>query len=269
MRYLILFPEGRQHAFTLSYDDGQVFDKRLVEMFNKYGLKATFHLNAGTLGIKNDIDEFVKWEEIKDLYAGHEVACHGFTHPWYTQLPKSRLVQEMIDDKRELEKVMGYPVRGMSYPYGVYSDEICDVARTLGIEYSRTVGDTNEFHIPNDFLMWHPTCHHNADVFALTDKLLNPAHYVELQLFYVWGHSFEFARENNWDRMEEFCKKISGHDNIWYATNIQIKEYICAAKSLVATVEHDAVYNPSALPIWLMTEDKNVVKVQPGELKKF
>ena len=52
MRYLILFPEGRQHAFTLSYDDGQVFDKRLVEMFNKYGLKATFHLNAGTLGIK-------------------------------------------------------------------------------------------------------------------------------------------------------------------------------------------------------------------------
>ena len=57
MRYKVLFPEGKQSAFTLSYDDGQIYDRKLVEMFNRYGLKGTFHLNSGTIGTKNEQDE--------------------------------------------------------------------------------------------------------------------------------------------------------------------------------------------------------------------
>jgi peptidoglycan/xylan/chitin deacetylase (PgdA/CDA1 family) len=44
---LNLFPGGKQKALTLSYDDGQAQDRRLVALFNKYNLKATFHLNSG------------------------------------------------------------------------------------------------------------------------------------------------------------------------------------------------------------------------------
>lgn len=264
MRYKILFPEGRKSAFTLSYDDGQVYDRRLVELFNKYGLKGTFHLNAGMLDVKNEKDEFLKKEEIKDLFAGHEVACHGYTHPWFSQLTHTRLVEEILDDKRELERLIKQPVRGMSYPYGDYSEEICSVAGALGIEYSRTVDNTNAFHIPKDFLLWNPTCHHNADVFALAERFLNPMHYVDLQLFYVWGHSFEFHRENSWERMEKFCAAIAGNKEVWYATNIQIKEYLCAAKSLIATADHDVIYNPSALTVWINAEG-STVKIDAGE----
>lgn len=32
---------------TFSYDDGIYQDERLVEIFNKYGMKATFNLNTG------------------------------------------------------------------------------------------------------------------------------------------------------------------------------------------------------------------------------
>ena len=264
MRYKVLFPEGKQSAFTLSYDDGQIYDRKLVEMFNRYGLKGTFHLNSGTIGTKNEQDEFLRWEELKELFAGHEVACHGYTHPWFTQLTKSRLVEEILDDKRELEKAIGKPVRGMSYPFGVYSDEICTVAENLGIEYSRTVNDTNDFPVPTDFMRWNPTCHHNADVFKLTERFLNPMPYMDLQLFYVLGHSFEFHRENNWDHMEKFCAAIAGHEEVWYATNIQIKEYLCAAKSLIASVDHDIVYNPSALPIWISVGEEQI-QIKPGE----
>lgn len=264
MSYKILFPEGRQSAFTLSYDDDQIHDRKLVDMFNRYKLKGTFHLNSDTIGGGDADNEFVKWEELKELYAGHEIACHGYSHPWFSQLPAGRLVQEILEDKRKIEECIGKPVRGMSYPFGVYSDEICEAAKVLGIEYSRTVNSTNDFPIPTDFLRWNPTCHHNDDVFALTERFLHPASYMELQLFYVWGHSFEFHRENSWDHLEKFCSVISGHKEVWYATNIEIKEYICAAKNLIATANNDVIYNPSALTVWI-TNNNKVLSIKPGE----
>ena len=45
----MLFPEGKKKALTLSYDDGTVLDRRLVEIMNRCGVKGTFNLNAGTL----------------------------------------------------------------------------------------------------------------------------------------------------------------------------------------------------------------------------
>lgn len=36
--------------FTLSYDDGITQDKRLVKIFNKYGIRATFNINSELLG---------------------------------------------------------------------------------------------------------------------------------------------------------------------------------------------------------------------------
>ena len=44
----------------------------------------------------------------------------------------------------------------------------------------------------------------------------------EPQLFYLWGHSYEFHVDQNWDRMEEILKKLSGHDEIFYGTNREV-----------------------------------------------
>ena len=46
----LLFPGGKSKAFTLSYDDGVVQDRRLAELFRKYGLKCSFNLGSGVLG---------------------------------------------------------------------------------------------------------------------------------------------------------------------------------------------------------------------------
>ena len=37
----MLFPEGKTKALTFSYDDGAHQDRRLIEIFNKYGLHGT------------------------------------------------------------------------------------------------------------------------------------------------------------------------------------------------------------------------------------
>ena len=41
------FPGGKFKVLTLSYDDGKLEDKRLVDIFNKNGIRATFNVNSG------------------------------------------------------------------------------------------------------------------------------------------------------------------------------------------------------------------------------
>ncbi len=41
---------GLNKAVTFSYDDGVTQDIRLIEMFNRYGLKSTFNINSELLG---------------------------------------------------------------------------------------------------------------------------------------------------------------------------------------------------------------------------
>ena len=138
------FPGGKHKALTMSYDDGKMQDRRLIEIFNRHGIKGTFHLNSG---IFHD-PERIKPEEMPQLYAGHEVACHTVTHPTIARCPMPEVVSEVLDDRRALEGIMGYPVRGLSYPNGSLSQDIVDMLPHTGIRYSRVVGNTDGFDLP-------------------------------------------------------------------------------------------------------------------------
>jgi len=152
MFFEIAFPGGKHKVVTFSYDDNQIFDRKLIEMFNKYGVKGTFHLNAGTINTDNEDDAFIDWEEVESLYKGHEVACHGFTHPFTSQIPKDQMAAQYWEERKLLEAKVKYPVRGMSYPYGDITQQFIDIATAIGIEYSRTVGSTGYFNLPSDYM---------------------------------------------------------------------------------------------------------------------
>lgn len=266
----ILYPNGKTKALTFSYDDNQIHDRRLIEMLNHYGLCATFHLNSGMIGKKDAYNEFITWDELSVLYRGHEVACHGYHHPFFRQLPLGELQYEILEDKRCLEKAVKYVVRGMSYPFGDYSEETIRIARALGIEYSRTVAATNNLWWPEDFMRWHPTCHHNAAFHdnGLIEGFVNCSGYPNLPLLYIWGHSFEFEREQTWSEMDQLCSRLSGKDEVWYATNIQIKDYICAVRALVFSADQQIVYNPSAVDVFFEYEGSQKV-IHAGETFLF
>lgn len=259
--YTILFPGGKRKVVTFSYDDGTVHDRRLVALFNRYGLKGTFHLNSGRM----DILEYIDSAEVAVLYSGHEVSCHGVQHRWLNQISRAEIVQELLEDRRGLERLTDGIVTGLSYAFGAYNDEIIGIARTLGIEYARTVKATEEFFAPEDFMRWHPTCHHNALLqdMTLVEKFLHPPAYLKPELFYIWGHSYEFERDDSWDAMERLCASLSGHDDIWYATNLEYCRYYHAAQSLAFSADLHRVGNPTGVPIWIEREG-TVITVEPG-----
>lgn len=254
------FPEGKHKVLTMSYDDGRIEDRKLISIFNQYGIKGTFHVNSGRF----EDPRRIKPEEFKELYKGHEISCHTSTHPTIERCPMEQIVREVMEDRAELERLMGYPVRGLSYPNGSYNKAILDVLPKLGIRYARTVHSTEGFGMPDNFLEWKATCHHNKNLMELGRKFvdLNKTQY--LYMMYVWGHSYEFTNENNWDLMEDFCKLTGGRDDIWYATNIQIVDYMEICERLQFSSDLSFVYNPSAHSAWLNVDGK-IIKVKGGE----
>ena len=253
----IVFPGGRPKALTLSYDDGRDFDRRLVQIFNDHGLKGTFHLNAGLLDaspVKVDLSE------IAELYAGHEISCHAFTHPFLERLPRTEVLREVWKDREVLEQYAHYPVTGMSYPYGSSDAAVVEILRCCGIEYCRTTQATKNFSIPAELLLWHPTCHHR-DMLELAPGFLK-YHYAPA-IFYVWGHSYEFGNAGNWDDMENFADMVAGKEDIWYVTNIELARYIRASRELVVSIDGRMICNPSGVTVWVQGPN-GAVPVHPG-----
>jgi peptidoglycan-N-acetylglucosamine deacetylase len=258
-----LFPGGRPKALTLSYDDGREHDRRLVDTLNRYGLRAAFHLNSGFF----DRDGYVRADEILSLYQGHEVACHTVNHPRLPLASLDQVVAEITQNRRDLESLVQYPVRGFSYPCGGHNHDyrVSSLLPSLGIAYGRTLHNEREFRIPHDLCRWMSTCHHGDDLMGWAEKFLaikQPDN--EGRLLFVWGHSYEFERDGNWDLIDTFGTRVSGRDDIWYATPIEVADYLAASQRLVFDVALSRVCNPSACSVWLSVNGEQI-EVRGGE----
>lgn len=253
------FPEGRHKALSLSYDDGKTADRRLVEILNTSGIKGTFHLNGGFLGRPGIVSE----QEVSVLYAGHEVSAHTFTHPTIQRCPREQVALQILEDRKRLEEIVGYTVRGLSYPNGSYDREIVSMLPSLGVEYARLVETTGAFHLRDDFLAWKTTCHHNQNLLENARKFLELTKRQHLYWFTVWGHSYEFDNDRNWDLIESFCRLTGGRDEIWYTTVIGMVDYLKAARGVRVAVSGAFAENPSARPVWLSIDDR-IVEIPGG-----
>ena len=129
--------------------------------------------------------------------------------------------------------------------------------------------------MPEDWYKWLPTAHHDhPEVFEMIDKFVDyklKEVYIAQRvpkLFYIWGHAFEFDNKDNWDRLEKICEKISRKDDIWYATNIEIYDYVQAYNSLVFSADGSKIYNPTVKQIWLEI-DNVTYTIKPNETIKI
>lgn len=262
-RVYTCFPGGKFKCLTMSYDDGCNADRRLVEIFNRHGIRGTFHINSGLTCAARDR---VELHELKTLYAGHEVACHTATHPTIARCPMPAVISEVLDDRRALEAAVGYPVRGLSYPNGSYNQDICEMLRHAGIRYSRVVGNSDGFAMPEDLMRWMPTCHHKHRLMELGEQFLALTKQQYQYLMYVWGHSYEFDSDDNRQLIEDFCAMMGGRDEIWYATNIEIADYLDVFQRLQFAEDNSFVLNPSAQSAFIRVDGDDPIEIPGGKL---
>lgn len=261
----MLFPDGKNKAFTMSYDDGVIQDRRLVSYMDQCGIKGTFNLNSGFLGreeraiidgIDTDITK-IREEEVTILYQNHEVANHGVTHLKVTDVGTNVVAYQILEDRKKLESLTGELCQGFAYPFGSYDEKAIQALEACGIVYARTVENTGNFELPQNFMQWNPTCHHNDDrLMSITKEFCEEeALFGSPRVFYLWGHSYEFDQRDNWAMIEEFMDYIKAYkENIWFATNGEIYRYVTSFKQLIYSVDGQRVHNPTASDLYISVD---------------
>ena len=259
----LVFPGGKTRAFTLSYDDGVIQDRRLAELFRQYGLKCTFNLNSALLGRKDtrydpgkqplDVSK-IQCAEVESVYRTHEIGGHGLYHSFLDSIGTALAMYELIEDKRRLEEMAGRPLKMFAYPYGRYDTQVIELLSLAGYQGARTVHSTHRFDIPENFLVWDPTCHHaDPKLMELAEQFVSGTD-ANPRLFYVWGHAYELDGEDNWYVMEELSRFMAGHqDKVWFAANGEIMDYVNAYRRLEYSADGKLIQNPSALDVTVRT----------------
>lgn len=227
---------GKMKALTFSYDDGVTQDVRLIEIFNKYGLKATFNLNSGFFGksgmlVRDGVTvdhNKVAREDVKWVYAGHEIAAHTVKHPFLPDIEdENEIIRQVEEDRLALSEIAGYEVVGFAYPGGGinHSKRVADIIReNTGVKYCRTTDSTRNFELQRDLFEFAPTVYHHVEMdemFRLGKEFL-ALKTDRPQIFYIWGHAYELDIRDEWARFEEFCKMMAGANDIFYGTNKEV-----------------------------------------------
>ncbi|MBQ0084289.1 MAG: polysaccharide deacetylase family protein [Clostridiales bacterium] len=282
-----LYMNGKKRAVTLSFDDGCGEDLKMLEIFSKYGLKSTLNVMSkccNTPRFAVEAGDKRIWrgdEEMKKVYAGCEIASHSCYHKGSDRLNDEEYAAEVMDSLPVLREAFGQDVIGYVSPFGIYDERLFPMLEKCGVLYHRIVFYQAEnpydkktaFSLPKNFLEWKPGPHFAYFNRPEGDTYLKDFFETEEELpcLYIWGHSFELVQldcyrkerwlglTERWEFLEELCRKISGREDTWYATNGEICLYALAQRK--AIVSENEIFNPSNLSVWFEINGK------PTEIK--
>ena len=267
------FPGGKARALTFSYDDGVEQDQRLKQLFDRHGLKGTFNLNSRMFAPERSafppgtvIRRMTRTAALRCFQGGeHEIGFHGCTHPYLNRLPKNRQAQEIAADREALEGMFGGLVRGGAYPFGTYNADTLAVLESQGAAYCRTVESSHSFQLPENWLTLRPTCHHgDPELMALAKRFLEEPAERNPYLFYIWGHAYEFERDDTWNVIEALAAYLGGREDVYYATNIELYDYVQAFSGLRFTMDGLTAQNPWCRSVWF-SHLGQTYELRPGE----
>lgn len=159
VNYLKKGKSKEKPCFLLTFDDGY---KNLLEValyLTKLGIKPTLfvisdrkNLVRKSIATKRTMLSNDDLKKLSDL--GWDIESHGKTHQTLTGISKNELLNEILDSKKDLEKILDKKVTAFSYPHGKYPEDVIDCLKTSGygvafstkdIRFSREV---NRFEIP-------------------------------------------------------------------------------------------------------------------------
>jgi GT2 family glycosyltransferase/peptidoglycan/xylan/chitin deacetylase (PgdA/CDA1 family) len=142
---------GGKVLLAITFDDAFVsVRKNALPVLKKYGLSAGIFVTTGCLGkapswpMAHDCpdrdDTVMSEQQVKELDGdGFEILSHTISHSALTQLGDDRLEQELVDSQRQLQRMLGREIPGISYPYGEYDARVCNAARSAGYKFGFTI----------------------------------------------------------------------------------------------------------------------------------
>ena len=202
---------------SLSFDDGTIYDKRFIDLLNKYGLRATFNLNSG---LKDFIWYYedkpirrLNLEESKEIYKGHEVASHSLTHPYFSSLDEKRQIREVEEDILNLEKIFSRKIEGFAFPFIDQTEANIQVVKNnIALKYIRCSIFTEKI-LPKDrYHVGINALYDDKDIYEKLERY--KSNILPNSLFVIAGHSYEFEVKNDWEKIEKLLKYLKENDEL-------------------------------------------------------
>ena len=116
--------------------------------------------------------------------------------------------------------------KGMAYPVGgINNDErVASIIRNhTAMKYARTITSCCRFDVQQDLHRFQPSVYHiEFDRMTELGEAFLKLQPDTPQIYYIWGHSYEFDYHDTWGKFEEFCRMMSGREDIFYGTNCEV-----------------------------------------------
>ena len=265
-----VYPDGNHKALIMSYDDGLDDDIVLAQLFDRYGIIGTFHLNSGLLDTRaiwyqGKPNEFVGTYLSKDtlvhVFKNHEIAVHGTYHKALVGLSDEEILEEINVDIENLTILSDRKISSMAYAFGSTNDHVAEVIGTTPLTNARTVKPSYNFELPQDYYLWNPTCHDSEALEYLEAYISFDS--PSLSLFYVWGHSWELRDTLRNQNILKFCNKIGDRDDIWYTGAGNFADYHASLKAL--EIGPQQIVNPEGNGIVYYREKGQLKNLNPGQ----
>jgi peptidoglycan/xylan/chitin deacetylase (PgdA/CDA1 family) len=199
-----------------SFDDGCLFDLRVADLLEQYGIKdAVFFIPSNWTYVNRlhgDIPLSIK--ELKGLGERFAIGSHTVSHPMLTRIPNQQIYHEVVDSKTQLEELLGYEVEDFCYPRGYANPEIIELARQ---HYKRARNTLVGSLTPAEDPLWEYTTVHvsgkrrteyegtswQAEARRLLDEAVKRSEDEDI-IYHFWGHSWEIDRYYDWGEFEKF-----------------------------------------------------------------
>ena len=264
------YPDGKYKALIMSYDDGLDDDIALAQLFDRYGIIGTFHLNSGLLDTRAIWDQgkpnesmgtYLSKDTLLDVFKNHEIAVHGTYHKGLVGLSDEEILEEINVDIENLTMLSGRKISSMAYAFGSTNNHVAEVIRTTTLSNARTVKSSYNFDLPEDYYLWNPTCHDSEALEYLEAYLSLDS--PNLSLFYVWGHSWELRDTLRNQNILKFCNEIGDRDNIWYTGAGAFADYHASLNALEISTKQ--ITNPEGNGVVYYREKDQFKCLHPGQ----
>ncbi len=218
--------ENRKY-FVFCIEDGTIYDRNVISIFNKYNIRATFALNSG-------LDYFVWYKDDKpvrrlslpnnvDLYNNHEVASHSLTHPHLTMCPDEIILKEVGEDINNLENIFHREIKTFTFPFSDFDERCINLikdnfhTKCIGLPYF-----DKSFSLPKDTFHIPFTIFGIDDALRLIDEFING----DGTLFIYVGHSYDFEFDNSYEKLEKLCQILTKNHEIANITMSEIADIL-------------------------------------------
>jgi peptidoglycan/xylan/chitin deacetylase (PgdA/CDA1 family) len=223
---------------TTSWDDGHILDHQLARLLDMYDLPGTFYVAPRNVELRPR--ERLDARGLRMLAERFEIGGHTLNHLRLTTLADEAARAEIQTGKDALEDVLGHSIYSFCYPGGAYQPRHAQMVAESGFRVGRTV--ERLVTRPASAFEMGTTMHayrHLVDGPAtLRLANFNPAsarrlywNWDELAIklfdraltrgdvYHLWGHSWEIAANNDWNRLERVFAYISRRSDVAYVPN--------------------------------------------------